>query len=139
MLGCRPFQNRKNRRGVAAVEMAVLLPLLVFMFVLGVDFARIFYFTLTVTNAARNGAMHAADEDISPFDSVQEAVFSETKNLQPAPTVTVTRGTGSSGQAYAEVTVEHEFRTITNYLSSRMPINILRKVRVPILPTEPIY
>ncbi len=50
-----------GRRGVAVVELAVLLPLLVFLFVVTVDFARVYYFSLTLQNCARAGAMYASD------------------------------------------------------------------------------
>ena len=48
------------RPGVATVELAVVLPLLCFLFVIAVDFARVFYFDLTVANCARSGAIYAS-------------------------------------------------------------------------------
>src|SRR5204863_18342 len=53
--------SRRSRRGVAVVELAVLLPLLVMIFLITVDFARVFYFSLTLTNCARAGALYACD------------------------------------------------------------------------------
>jgi Flp pilus assembly protein TadG len=43
----------RERRGAAIVELAILLPLLVFLFVIGTDFARSFYYSLTVANRRR--------------------------------------------------------------------------------------
>src|SRR5262249_38652771 len=54
-------QRRAVRRGAAAVELAVLLPFLAFLFVIAVDWSRIFYYSMTVTNCARNGALWAGD------------------------------------------------------------------------------
>ncbi len=50
-----------RRSGSAAVELAVVLPFLCFMFVISIDYARIFYFSLTMEHAARNGAYFASD------------------------------------------------------------------------------
>ena len=47
------------RRGVAAVELAIVLPFLCFLLIVAIDYARIFYFSLTVANCARNGALYA--------------------------------------------------------------------------------
>jgi Flp pilus assembly protein TadG len=44
--------RRSPRRGVAAVELAVLLPFLCFLFVTAVDFARIFYLAITSAGPA---------------------------------------------------------------------------------------
>jgi Flp pilus assembly protein TadG len=57
----RQNHKRKTRRGAATVELAVLLPVLAFLFVIGVDWSRIFYTTMTIENAARNGAYYASE------------------------------------------------------------------------------
>jgi hypothetical protein len=56
-------QNRKrsNRRGAATVELAVLLPFLAFLFVIGIDWSRIFFITMTIENAARNAAYYGSE------------------------------------------------------------------------------
>ena len=46
------------RRGLAAVELALLLPLLVFLCMATVDFARVIYALVTLQNCARNGALY---------------------------------------------------------------------------------
>lgn len=57
----RANNKRKNRRGAATVELAVLLPFLAFLFVIGVDWSRIFFVSMTIENAARNGAYYASE------------------------------------------------------------------------------
>ena len=44
--------ERCRRSATAVVELAVLLPFLVMMFLVAADFARVFYFSLTLTNCA---------------------------------------------------------------------------------------
>ena len=53
-----PGQTRKPRRAAAAAEAAVLAPFLVFVFVVTVDFSRIFRQSVTVVDCARNGALY---------------------------------------------------------------------------------
>ena len=53
--------SRSLRRGAAIAEMAILLSILSFLFVVCIDFARVFYFSLTLKNCARNGAYYASD------------------------------------------------------------------------------
>ena len=43
---------------MAAVELAFLLPLLVFACMAAVDFARVAYVQVTLQNCARNGALY---------------------------------------------------------------------------------
>jgi Flp pilus assembly protein TadG len=118
---------------VAVVELAVLLPLLVFLFIVTVDFARVYYFSLTLQNCARAGALYASDPyvaDESPFASVEEAALSDATNLSPAPTITQTSGSDASGRSYVEVTAAHSFKSITGYLGIPKILNITRSVRM---------
>jgi Flp pilus assembly protein TadG len=51
-------KRKKSRRAAAAVELAVLLPVLIFWSMAGVDFARLIYVQVTLQNCARNGALY---------------------------------------------------------------------------------
>src|SRR5579864_7443228 len=81
-----------SRRGVAAAELAILLPFLGLVLVLGVDFARIYYYYVAVTNCARNGALYAADPlapTQSPYASLTAAAQADwPSGVTPLPTVT---------------------------------------------------
>jgi Flp pilus assembly protein TadG len=135
-LGARPFQqvrNTRRRRGAAVVEMAVLLPLLVFLFLVAADFARVFYFSLTLTNCARAGAMYASDPAIqgeSPFASVQEAALADATNLTPQPTISQASGVDANGRSYVEVTAAYTFGTITGFPGIPTSLNLQRTVRL---------
>lgn len=113
--------------------MAVLLPLLVLLFVIAVDAARIFYFSLTLQNCARAGALYASDPyvaDESPFASVEEAALADAQNLSPQPTITQTSGTDSSGRTYVEVVAEYSFHTLTRFPLIPSETNLARSVRM---------
>ena len=114
----RGIATSRKRHGVAVVELAVLLPLLVFLFLLAIDFARVFYFSVTLTNCARAGAFYASDPttaDESPFASAEAAALADATNLTPQPTISSTSGTDSLGRRYVSVTANYSFQTITGF------------------------
>lgn len=53
-------KSRRDDRGAAAVEFAIVLPLLVVLVFGIIDFGRLFYAQITVTQAAREGSRLAA-------------------------------------------------------------------------------
>lgn len=139
-----PYANRsqKNRRsGAAVVELAILLPFLGFLFVVAVDYSRLFYYSLTMTNCARNGALYASDPTtaaLSPYRSVSAAALADAGNLSPAPTVTSTSSSDSTGN-YVDVTVTYVFHTITNYPGIPSQVTLTRTVRMRAVPQTPSF
>lgn len=133
------YANR-TRRGVAAVELAVLLPLLVFLFIITVDFARVFYFSLTLQNCARAGALYASDPYVAkeaPFASTQAAALSDAKNIVPQPTITQTNGVDGSGRSYVEVSAAYTFKSIANFPGVPAQVNLSRSVRMYVAAISP--
>jgi Flp pilus assembly protein TadG len=133
-------RGRSKRRGIAAVELAVLLPLLMFLFVISVDYGRVFYFAITVENCARNGALYGSDPiaaSQSPYTNITQAALADAGNLSPQPTVTSTNGVDSSKNSYVEVTVSWQFQTITGYPGVPNTVNLTRTVRMGIAPNTP--
>jgi Flp pilus assembly protein TadG len=131
---------RRRRRAAAVVELAVLLPLLAILFVFAVDFARVFYISLTLTNCARAGALYACDpvtQKESPFPSVESAALADATNLSPQPTISSTTGVDASGRAYAEVTASSSFTTITKFPLVPSNLQLTRKVRMFLAPSTP--
>lgn len=131
------------RRGAAAAELAILLPLLAFLVAVGCDYARILYFSQTVTNAARNGALWQSDpyaQKESPYKTVAEAALADAGNLSDPnnkPTVATGTGTDSTGTAYVEVTVGYQFHSLTNMPGVPKTVNLARSVRVAKAPVVP--
>jgi Flp pilus assembly protein TadG len=128
-----------QRSGVAVVELAIMLPLLVFLFVITVDFARVFYFSVTLTNCARAGALYAFDPVSaaeSPFTSASQAALADATNLSPQPVITTTNGVDASGMAYVDVTASYPFTTVTNFpgVPSLQLSRTVRMFMAPIVP-----
>src|SRR6266849_9231467 len=80
---------RARRRAAASVELAILLPLLFFLFVVSVDYCRIFSYAVTLENCSRNGAYYASDypnsnyiyNQIYGYTSMDDAVLRDASNL----------------------------------------------------------
>ena len=131
------------KRGAATVELAVLLPLLAFLCVIAVDFARVFYFSQTIANCARNGALYASDVYVraeSPYKTLEEAALADATDLSdPAnrPTVTQSTGYDANGHTYVEVTVRYQFQTISNFPGVPRTMALQRTVRVTQAPLNP--
>lgn len=128
-----------GRRATAAVELAVLLPFLVFVFVIGVDFGRVFYHCLTLTNCARNGAVYGSQDPTHAADTagIQAAALVDAGNLRPAPTVTSATGTDADGNPCVQVTVTYTFQTITGYAGIPSSIPLSRTVQMRVAPVQP--
>jgi Flp pilus assembly protein TadG len=126
------------RCGVAAVELAILLPFLAFILVVTVDYS--YYTELTLNNCARNGALYACNNPTCAADTtgIQNAALADAGNISPAPTVTSTTGTDSDG-TYVSVTVSYTFNTITNYPGIPNSVNLARTVRMRVSPVSPDF
>jgi Flp pilus assembly protein TadG len=131
-----------RREGLAAVELAILLPLIVFLFVVTLDFSRIFYYSLTVMNCARNGAVYGSDPTgsatLSPYTSIENAALSDAGNLSPQPTIT-SKTVKTEYSSYIEVTATYAFQTITKYPGIPSTVNLTRTARMRITPATPNF
>jgi hypothetical protein len=128
------------------------------MFVIAVDWARVFYYSITVRNCARNGALYLCQQQsarttTSPYtDSgyvnlyvnsaspVTAAALADAPNLAPTPTVTSTTGSDRYGP-YVEVTVSYPFQTVTNFSVGIFGVpsstNVTSTVRMYVPPESP--
>jgi Flp pilus assembly protein TadG len=131
---------RCRRSATAVVELAVLLPFLVMMFLVAADFARVFYFSLTLTNCARAGALYACDPVAaveSPFPDVQSAALADATNISPQPTITQANGVDASGQAYVAVTASYSFNTVTKFPVIPSQLQLARTVKMYVAANTP--
>ena len=151
-------RRRPVRTGAQVVEFAVLLPFLAFMFVIAVDWARIFYYSIAVTNCARNGALYLSQQQsartttapytdsayvnlyVNSASPVTAAALADAPDLTPTPTVTSTSGRDSYGP-YVEVTVSCPFQTVTNFSVGSFVVpsssNVTSTVRMYVPPESP--
>ena len=127
----------RKRRAAAAVELAILLPVLCLICMIAVDYSRLFYDWAIVAAAARNGALYASDSSFASsttLGSIQAAALADASALSPTPTVTSATGTDSNGVAYVEVTVTYPFSTIVSYPGIPSSVSMSRKIRMAVTP-----
>ena len=130
----RLCQNRTkpDRHGSAAVELAVLLPFMAFLLVIGMDFARVYRHAQVVTNCARNGALYGAFNTAQANDKtgIRAAALADAGDLAGQPKVTSETGTAADGSEYVRVTVSWPFATLTNYPGVPSTMDITRTVQM---------
>lgn len=132
--------SKGERRGVAAVEMAILATPLVFLTLALVDYGRLFYYSATIENCARNGALYASDPlgiASSPYASVQAAALADAGGITPAPTVASGSGSDAQGNAYVTVTVSYQFQMFSGYVGLGPTTNLSRTVQMRVATTVP--
>ena len=105
-----PVRPRPDDRGVAAVELALVLPILLVLVFGIIDFGRLLNAQITLTQAAREGARWAALGQ----SGVPARVTAAAPGLSPAPTTTVTAcpANPAVGQN-ATVTASYTFSFVT--------------------------
>jgi Flp pilus assembly protein TadG len=143
--------GQRPRRAAASVELALLLPFLMFGFIAAVDYARVFYYTLTITSCARSGALYGCQSPTNANDTagIKAAALADanSSNISPAPTVdTPVQGTDASGNPYIQVTVHYSFQTIGIYPTASNPwtlagfsdpLTLTRTVQMRVAPLVP--
>ena len=115
----------RQRRGAAAVEFAIVLPILVTILLAATDFGRFSYSAIAVANAAQCGASYGC---MNPYDSstqsawqagIQQAVTDELSQSAAFDTsqltVTVVTVTEISGLRRVSVQVTYPFKTIVSW------------------------
>jgi len=130
----------EQRRGAAASEFALVLPFLMLLFLMSIDFARAFYFSLITADCARNGAVYATDPlraSESPYQNVNQAALAGVSSWNPAPTVTPQSGVDDNGNATVAVTVSYPFQTIMSYPGMPGSLNASTTVTMQMRPTIP--
>ena len=107
-----------DKRGQSLVEFGLLLPILVLLVLGTIDFGRVYFAYVSVTNGARNGADYAASHcSLScDEDGIRNAVVADTSDLPNTsptnPSVSAATGTDSQGRLYSDVTVTYAFSTL---------------------------
>ena len=102
-----------SERGAAAVEFAILLPLLL-MLVLGtIEFGRAYNAQITLTNAARDGVrvMAIGNDPAGAKTAAQNAAASVSSTI-PTSDITLSTNTCSTG-AQVTLTIKYNLATIT--------------------------
>jgi Flp pilus assembly protein TadG len=131
-------RRRPPRRGAAAVEMAVLLPLLMLIVLGCVDFGRFAVRYITTTNGARAGAGYGC---VNPYTTATYATWQANVRQAVADEMGTTEGFTSGnvtaeaideggGLWRAEVTVPCRFQTLVRWPGIPSDITLRRTVKI---------
>ncbi|HUE74888.1 MAG TPA: TadE/TadG family type IV pilus assembly protein [Pirellulaceae bacterium] len=120
-----PVRAGRLRRAAAAVEFAIVLPLLITVFLGMTDFGRFGYSAIALANSARSGAAYAS---MNPYDSSNQAAWharvrqAAVDELSQSPafdasklTITATSTPESSGLRRVSVVAAYPFETIISW------------------------
>ncbi len=148
----RPVSTqRRPRIGAAAAELAILAPILFFLFAIAVDYGRIFYYTQMLRAAARNGSYFASNyPGLYSYQTAEQVTRADLTTLSPAPgvqihystdpngpyTSTIPVGTGTN---YVEVQVTWTFNSITNFPLVPNQKALLGSSRMRVAQVEPTF
>ncbi len=79
----RPIGSVAKQRGVATVELAVSIPMLLIIMLVTVEFSRVFYQYNTLTKSVRDGSRYLAQNALSGsvLQSIPGGTLTETRNL----------------------------------------------------------
>lgn len=105
--------SRDSERGAAAVEFAILLPLLL-MLVLGtIEFGRAYNAQITLTNAARDGVrVMAINNDPTAAKTAAKNAAASVSTTIPTSDITLSTSTCSTGNQVT-LTIKYTLSTIT--------------------------
>jgi hypothetical protein len=126
------------------VELAVLAPCLVFLFVIAVDFARVFYYQLTLNNCARNGALFGSNLRsyqekawVNSYNDITSATTADGQYLSPplaSSHVTPVSGTGSDGNPNITVKIDYPFTPLVSLPGVSSTVTLHAQVSMRVAP-----
>src|SRR5262249_61405533 len=104
-----------RRGGAAAADFAILAPLIVFLFVIGVAFARVFHFAVTVDNCARDGAVYGSADPTHALDQsgINGVAIADAPNLNPQLMTFGSTTDSGSNPTDVQVTLTYPVATLT--------------------------
>jgi Flp pilus assembly protein TadG len=153
MIVRRPSVRAASRTASAAVELAVVLPVLMFLLAITIDYSRLFYFSLTMENVVRNGAYFASNyPGLYGYESVADAAMADAPNMTPAPALTIRYGASASGPfdlaappidqyglqtGYVRVTADWDFHSVTNFPGLPKTVRLTRACTMRMAPIIP--
>jgi len=113
----------------------------VLLFLIAVDYGRMFYYSQIVANCARNGSLYACD----PYAAIRQTyadVDAAARADAPSPmntelTVNTKYGTDTYGD-YVTVTVGYTFTSLTKFPGVPSTVNISFAVTTRVAPAAPL-
>jgi len=129
-----------HRRGVAAVEMAIVAPLLLLFALASADFGRVVHAYAVVSNAARCGAEYGSMHGFTPYtrasweSRIRQRATEEMEGVSgfDAGQMNLTITTSEDGDELLRtaVEVEYPFHTVVNWLGLPSRVTLTHRVEM---------
>jgi Flp pilus assembly protein TadG len=133
---CSPKNSRRARRnGQGLVEMALLAPLLLFLLMVTIDFARAYSAYIEINNAARAGAIHGSrsSAEANNASAVRAAALADSPEIfGTTPSVSSSTQKDSAGFEQITVTVDYTFETLISFPGIPDSVDLSRSVQMRI-------
>jgi Flp pilus assembly protein TadG len=116
------LRGKRSERGAAAVEFALVLPVLILLVLGLIEFSRVYNIQISLSNAAREGARSMAIQNSLP--TAKSAAIAAAPSINPAITtgqITITPATCTSGGNVA-VTINYNVALMTGFFGASLPL-----------------
>jgi len=135
----RTFLRKPCRHGLATVELALVLPLLMLIILGCVDFGRFAYTYIAVTNASRTGASFGA---LNPFTTATQTTWtnevrqkvvddmSAFPDFDPINNIQFSRSIDAGGLWRVRVQVTYPYKCIVSWPGIPSQVNLTRAVEM---------
>jgi len=116
------FRYRRGERGAAAVEFALVLPVLILLVFGLIEFSRVYNIQISLSNAAREGARTMAVENSLPI--ARSAAIAAAPSITPAVSagqIAITPASCTAGGTVA-VTINYSVSLMTGFFGATLPL-----------------
>lgn len=116
------FRSRRRERGAAAVEFALVLPVLLLLVLGLVEFSRVYNIQISLSNAAREGARTMAIHDDA--GQARTAAIAAAPSITPAVAagqIAVTPASCAAGGT-VDVTIRYDVDLMTGFFGATLPL-----------------
>lgn len=112
------MKSGTKEKGAVAVEMAILLPLLLLILMGIIEFGRVFNVQISLTQAAREGARHAAIHHHKPSLDVEGTALGAAPSLDGLGVAVADDADSCSSGSNVRVTTSVELPSMTGFLDA---------------------
>lgn len=131
------------RKAAALVEAAIVLPVLLVLIGITIDYSRVFYLSTTLSGSARNGAIYEFDPlnaGESDYTSATQAALQDATNIRSAVSVSKS-STVVNGFTRVRIEVASDFKTMAKWGILPSSTHVNRSITIqqaPLIPDEPV-
>ena len=116
------FRHRRGERGAAAVEFALVLPVLLLLVLGLIEFSRLYNIQISLSNAAREGARSMAIHNSQP--TAKTAAISAAPSISPSVSsgqILITPAACAANKAVT-VTITYSVSLLSGYFGTTLPL-----------------